>query len=90
MQGLLDLEGSLASVLVHLVKRDQAATNMLDKFTDAQDAMNSVKERLHEMMRSEEDFNEDSYSEVHRTDILCCFFFLCCRKSGNFVPIVKI
>ena len=64
IQGLLDLEGSLASVLVHLVKRDQAATNMLDSFTDAQVAMNSVKERLHEMMRSEEDFNEDSYSEV--------------------------
>ena len=64
MQGLLDLEGSLASVLVHLVKRDQAATNMLDSFTDAQDAMHNVKERLHAMMRSEEDFNEDSYSEV--------------------------
>ena len=64
IQGLLDLEGSLASVLVHLVKRDQAATNMLDSFTDAQVAMNSVKERLHEMMMSEEDFNEDSYSEV--------------------------
>ena len=70
MQGLLDLEGNLASVLVHLVKRDQAATNMLDSFTDAQDAMNSVKERLHKMMMSEEDFNEDSYSEVPRIDIL--------------------
>jgi hypothetical protein len=65
MQGLLDLEGNLASVLVHLVKRDQAATNMLDSFTDAHIAMNSVKERLHEMMRSEEDFSQDSYSEVN-------------------------
>ena len=63
-QGLLDLEGSLASVLVHLVKRDQAATNMLDTFTDAQDAMNNIKEKLHEMMRSKENFNEDSYAEV--------------------------
>lgn len=40
MQGLLDLEGNPASVLVHLVKRDQAATNMLDTSTGAQDAMN--------------------------------------------------
>ena len=37
---------------------------MLDKFTDAQDAMNTVKDKLHAMMRSEEDFNEDSYTEV--------------------------
>ena len=77
IQGLLDLEGSLASVLVHLVKRDQAATNMLDTFTDAQDAMNSVKERLHEMMRSEDDFNEESYSEVRMLiDVRVPFFLL--------------
>ena len=30
MQGLLDLEGSLASVRTHLVKRDQHATDLLD------------------------------------------------------------
>lgn len=33
-KGLLDLEGSLASILVHLVKRDQNATDMLDTSTD--------------------------------------------------------
>ena len=38
-QGLLDLEGNLASTLVHLVKRDQNATNMLDTSTSAQEAM---------------------------------------------------
>ena len=62
------MEGSLASVLVHLVKRDHEATNMLDTSTRAQDAMSIVKERLHEMMRSEEDFDESSYSEVR----MCC------------------
>ena len=30
MKGLLDLEGSLASVRTHLVKRDQHATDLLD------------------------------------------------------------
>ena len=34
-KGLLDLEGGIASILVHLVKRDQNATNMLDTSTDA-------------------------------------------------------
>lgn len=38
-QGLLDLEGNVASVLVHLVKRDQNATNMLDTSTTAHDNM---------------------------------------------------
>ena len=40
---------------------------MLDSFTDAQDAMSNVKERLHGMMRSGEDFNENSYQEVSGT-----------------------
>ena len=67
-------------MLVHLVKRDQAATNMLDTFTDAQDAMNSVKERLHEMMRSEDDFNEESYSEVRMLiDVQDCSL---CRSNA--------
>ena len=61
---MLDLEGNLASVLVHLVKRDQAATNMLDTSTDAQDAMNSVKEHLHGLMRSNHDFTDNGYEEV--------------------------
>ena len=61
---MLDLEGSLASVLVHLVKRDQPATNMLDTSTDAQVAMNSVKERLQSMMHSSEDFADESVSKV--------------------------
>ena len=39
LKGLLDLEGNLASTLVHLVKRDQNATNMLDTSTSAQEAM---------------------------------------------------
>ena len=79
----MDLEGNPASVLVHLVKRDQAATNMLDTSTDAQEAMNryiiivnhysvsfkwyihcSVKERLHDLMRSPDNFTEKSYEEV--------------------------
>ena len=40
---------------------------MLDSFTDAQDAMSKVKERLHGMMRSNEDFNENGYQEVSGT-----------------------
>ena len=36
-QGLLDLEGSLASVRTHLVKRDQHATDLLDTSNGADD-----------------------------------------------------
>lgn len=61
---MLDLEGNLASILVHLVKRNEAVTDMLDTSTDAQDAMNSVKERLHRYMRSNNDFTERNYKEV--------------------------
>ena len=64
VQGLLDLEGNIASILVHIVRQDQAATNMLDTFTGAQDAMNNVKERLHTLMRSTSDFTPHSYTEV--------------------------
>ncbi len=66
---MLDLEGNLASVLVHLVKRDQAATNMLDTSTDtrAQEAMITVKKRLHSLMRSTSDFTSTSYTEVSPT-----------------------
>lgn len=34
-KGLLDLEGNMASILVHLVKIDQDATYMLDTSSDA-------------------------------------------------------
>ena len=37
VQGLLDLEGSLASVRTHLVKRDQHATDLLDTSNGADD-----------------------------------------------------
>ncbi len=69
---MLDLEGNLASVLVHLVKRDQAATNMLDTSTDtrAQEAMIAVKKRLHSLMRSTSDFTPASYTEVSPTPLL--------------------
>lgn len=104
MQGLLDLEGSLASVRTHLVKRDQHATDLLDTSNGADDiirrcpllyneatcnnvalpvlliaqsthndyscvhilfvSMYSVKENLHQMLRSSEDFTEGSYKMV--------------------------
>ena len=38
-KGLLDLEGNLASILVHLVKRDENATEMLDTSTDSVEAL---------------------------------------------------
>jgi inositol hexakisphosphate/diphosphoinositol-pentakisphosphate kinase len=63
-KGLLDLEGSLASVRTHLVKRDQHATDLLDTSNGADDIIRSVKEDLHLMMRSAEDFTEDSYKTV--------------------------
>ena len=34
-KGMLDLEGELASILVHLVKRDENATAMLDTSNDS-------------------------------------------------------
>ena len=111
MQGLLDLEGSLASVRTHLVKRDQHATDLLDTSNGADDiirrcpllynkatcnnvalpvlliaqsthsdyscvhilfvSMYSVKENLHQMLRSSEDFTEGSYKMVS-------FFFKVC------------
>ena len=39
IQGLLDLEGSLASVRTHLVKRDQHATDLLDTSNGAEEEM---------------------------------------------------
>ena len=38
-KGMLDLEGELASILVHLVKRDENATAMLDTSTDSNCAL---------------------------------------------------
>lgn len=38
-KGMLDLEGELASILVHLVKRDENATAMLDTSTDSNRAL---------------------------------------------------
>lgn len=93
----MDLEGTLASVRTHLVKRDQNATDLLDTSNGADEIIRrfvsihidyvnkllelieclkgficmyvcmyhcSVKENLHQMMRSPKDFTDDSYKEV--------------------------
>ena len=52
---------------MHLVRRDEAANDLLDTSTDAQDTMNIVKERLHFLMHSSEDFTGESISKVSET-----------------------
>ena len=64
-QGLLELEGNVASILVHLVKRDQHATAMLDhSATDAGTVKDTVKERLDELLMTTGDITEDLVKEV--------------------------
>ena len=64
-QGLLELEGNVASVLVHLVKRDQHATAMLDhSATDAGSVKSTVKERLDRYLMTPGDITEDLVKEV--------------------------
>ena len=41
-KGLLDLEGNLASILVHLVKRDENATEMLDSATESTELLDRL------------------------------------------------
>eukprot|EP00731_Ephydatia_muelleri_P035905 Em0177g4a len=63
-KGLLELEGNVASILVHLVKRDQHATAMLDhSATDALVPTNSVP--LTAALRSVKNFHE-SYDVLHQ------------------------
>ncbi|KAL5500251.1 hypothetical protein EMCRGX_G011776 [Ephydatia muelleri] len=63
--GLLELEGNVASVLVHLVKRDQHATAMLDhSATDAGSVKSTVKERLDRYLMTPGDITEDLVKEL--------------------------
>lgn len=65
MQGLLELEGSLASVLVHLVKRDREASAMLDASSLDTDAVVSVvKERLHGLLGTSTDVTSSMAEKV--------------------------
>ncbi|XP_065883522.1 inositol hexakisphosphate and diphosphoinositol-pentakisphosphate kinase 2-like isoform X2 [Dysidea avara] len=50
VKGLLDLEGSLASILFHMVKRN--VDKLLDNAFMAEEAMTRVKKRLHDTMRT--------------------------------------
>ena len=64
-QGLLELEGNVASILVHLVKRDQHATAMLDhSATDAGTVKDRVKARLDGLLMTSGDITEEIIKEV--------------------------
>ena len=65
LQGLLELEGNLASVLVHLVKRDDVATAMLDvSCANVEEVLAEVKERLHTTLKSSEDVTDSTIAKV--------------------------
>ena len=61
----------MASTLVHLVKRDQHATNMLDTATNAGDALHTVKERLHGLLRADQVFDDESVEKVSQPAASC-------------------
>ncbi|KAL5500195.1 hypothetical protein EMCRGX_G011713 [Ephydatia muelleri] len=64
-KGLLELEGSLASVLVHLVKRDREASAMLDASSlDTDEVVSVVKERLHGLLRTPTDVTSSMAEKV--------------------------
>lgn len=64
-KGLLELEGSLASVLVHLVKRDHEASAMLDASSlDTDEVVSVVKERLHGLLRTPTDITSSMAEKI--------------------------
>ncbi|KAL5500255.1 hypothetical protein EMCRGX_G011780 [Ephydatia muelleri] len=69
-KGLLELEGNLASVLVHLVKRDAVATAMLDvSCANVEEVLAEVKERLHTTLKSSEDITDSTIAKLVPTGI---------------------
>ena len=59
-------------MLVHLVKRDQHATAMLDhSATDAGSVKTTVKERLDELLMTTGDITDDLVKEVCVIDMFC-------------------
>ena len=76
----------MASVLVHLVKRDQHATAMLDhSATDAGSVKSTVKERLDRYLMTPGDITEDLVKEVcmERNVLLCYLQLLCYLGTGG-------
>eukprot|EP00731_Ephydatia_muelleri_P011804 Em0006g698a len=68
-KGLLELEGNVASILVHLVKRDQHATAMLDhSATDAGTVKDRVKARLDGLLMTSGDITEEIIKELVPTN----------------------
>jgi inositol hexakisphosphate/diphosphoinositol-pentakisphosphate kinase len=66
-KGLLALEGNLASILVHLVKRDQNATMMLDTSNESSEQLHKVKQTLHHCLKADNDFDHFSIQQLAPT-----------------------
>ncbi|XP_074614886.1 inositol hexakisphosphate and diphosphoinositol-pentakisphosphate kinase 2-like isoform X2 [Acropora palmata] len=66
-KGFLALEGELTPILVHLVRSDKNTTEMLDTSCDAAKTLGKVKHRLHEMLHSSKDFEEDDFVKLAPT-----------------------
>ncbi|XP_068711833.1 inositol hexakisphosphate and diphosphoinositol-pentakisphosphate kinase 2-like isoform X2 [Montipora foliosa] len=66
-KGFLALEGELTPILVHLVRSDKNTTEMLDTSSDAAKTLGKVKHRLHEMLHSSKDFEEEDFVKLAPT-----------------------
>ncbi|XP_065648785.1 inositol hexakisphosphate and diphosphoinositol-pentakisphosphate kinase 2 isoform X4 [Hydra vulgaris] len=66
-KGLLDLEGELTPILVSLVKNDKYISGMLDTPSSISCNMQRVKSRIHDKLRSKEDFTEEDIAAFTNT-----------------------
>ncbi|KAI6647990.1 Inositol hexakisphosphate and diphosphoinositol-pentakisphosphate kinase 1 isoform X12 [Oopsacas minuta] len=67
VKGMLELEGSLPSTLVHLVKCDDDSTSLLDTSSNDNIIMANAKNRLHQVMKTNQIFNDGMIEQLAST-----------------------